>query len=59
MSHGFVLLGDGEFITVNFPDASESALSGINDDEQVVGAYMDADGVTNHGFTVILDDDDD
>jgi probable HAF family extracellular repeat protein len=49
-SHAF-LLDDGQFITIDPPGASGAltAATGINDREQIVGYYLDADG-TLHGF---------
>jgi uncharacterized membrane protein len=46
--HGF-LLADGNITRINFPKATRTVPSGINDHDQVVGFYVDSSGV-NHGF---------
>jgi uncharacterized membrane protein len=46
--HGF-LLSDGEFTTIDFPDAHAAAAFGINARGDIVGPYNDASG-NGHGF---------
>ena len=47
--HGFILTKDGDFITIDEPDASMlTVLFGINSSGQIVGTYQDSVGF--HGF---------
>jgi len=47
LEHGFVLIG-GKFTTVDFPQASQTLIFGINDGGKIVGTYTTS-GVS-HGF---------
>jgi probable HAF family extracellular repeat protein len=46
--HGF-LWDDGDFKTVDVPEAAATLLTGINDRGHIVGSYVDAEGAY-HGF---------
>jgi hypothetical protein len=48
LSAGFVYSG-GKFTTVNFPKSSGTQAIGINDGGDVVGLYVDSDGI-QHGY---------
>jgi uncharacterized membrane protein len=48
-----VLISKGEFRTLDFPGAPLTQAFGLNNHDEVVGAYVDASGLT-HGF--IFDD---
>jgi probable HAF family extracellular repeat protein len=46
---GFVRKPNGAVTTIDVPGASSTFVAGINDRDQVVGSYVDADG-REHGF---------
>ncbi|HXJ94151.1 MAG TPA: hypothetical protein VMT20_14980, partial [Terriglobia bacterium] len=48
VNHGF-LLNAGNFTKLDFPGATFTQALGLNNQQQVVGFYMDAAGLT-HGF---------
>jgi hypothetical protein len=52
VNHGF-LIAKGTFFTLDFPGATSTQAFGLNNEDDVVGAYTDAAGLT-HGF--IFDD---
>ncbi len=49
---GFLLLSNGKLITLNVPGSSMTQAFGVNDGDQVVGAYQLGSGksATTHGF---------
>jgi hypothetical protein len=49
----FLRLADGQFITLAVPGASMTQAFGVNDSDEVVGAYTDGTGnnAQTHGFT--------
>jgi hypothetical protein len=49
----FLRLADGQFITLAVPGASMTQAFGVNDNDEVVGAYTDGTGnnAQTHGFT--------
>ncbi len=47
--HGFVLMKDGTFIHIDYPEAIQTIAFGINDSGDTAGEYKDAGGVV-HGF---------
>jgi hypothetical protein len=49
---GFIKLAGGAFHTIAVPGAAETVALGVNDNETVVGAYIDGTGSTTmiHGF---------
>jgi len=53
VTDAFLLLADGKFMTLAVPGASMTQAFGVNDSDEVVGAYTDGSGnsATTHGFT--------
>ncbi len=51
--HGFVMrLSDKGFATIDFPGAFLTVPFDMNSGGQIVGAHLDSDGITHHGFSV-------
>lgn len=48
-AHGFLKRAGGRFVTIDFPGATDTNASGINDDGVIVGTYFDHAGF-QHGF---------
>ena len=51
LTHGF-LLSNGSYVRIDFPRASSTVVSDINNHKIVVGDYFDADG-NDHGFVAL------
>jgi hypothetical protein len=47
--HGFIRLEDGTFFTLDYPDSSDTQVTGINNSGSVTGIYVDA-SFNAHGF---------
>ena len=52
VTEGFLLRSDGKLYRLDFPGASATQAFGVNDGDEVVGAYTDGTGnsATTHGF---------
>ncbi|MCK4622750.1 MAG: hypothetical protein KAT62_11125 [Desulfuromonadales bacterium] len=48
-AHGFIRAAEGDFVSLDHPDAEHTFLTGINNAGVIVGHYRDNAGVT-HGF---------
>lgn len=48
-AHGFVRNNDGSFLLFTYPGAHQTYANGINDKKEVVGTYVDCDGLAR-GF---------
>lgn len=55
-THGFLRTGDGDFFTLDVPGAVQTTAWKINNDGQIVGAYLAAAGRKIHLFQVSVDD---
>jgi uncharacterized membrane protein len=50
-----LLSGTPTFVTIDYPGAQSTKLSGINDSGEIVGVYSDSDSIQSHSFSRAAD----